>query len=249
MKRFLLLLAVLGLVCTGCNHLPRADAPQECQVFDRYDKVQLGCTTTSDVLINIKNVDLKEKLSQGENVIASWGQKGDYGVLWLNLVAFDEDTMNAKRKYSLLVDEDSPGYGCFLLQPSKNVRLDASMILDDGTLSEPFTDEKARKIAVIKKLKQLFAEDMSQVTSDSHSVKSTAMFVNGALNYLLGQLERTPAMAGELENIAGMEFDHEHFGKGKMRIIICEDPDEVKVKIKIGTYSKDFENHKDVINM
>ena len=96
MKRTWQFILSLSAVCLlgGCQTFD-----EEGFVFSRYYETTLGYSTSADVLDSIhKPVD--EYLSQSESVVASWNE-GDKGrTHWFNMVAFDEETLKAVRKYA-----------------------------------------------------------------------------------------------------------------------------------------------------
>ena len=87
-----LLLTALCLLA-GCQTFDEEET-----VYTKYYQTTLGYSTSADVLDMIHE-PLDEYLSQSESVVASWNE-GDKGQThWFNMVAFDEETLTAVRKY------------------------------------------------------------------------------------------------------------------------------------------------------
>lgn len=247
MKSKIFLLAAIVAFFSGCA-MPVA---KEESVFNRYYVTMLKFTSSSDVLGMIHEGE-KEILSQSESVVASWGEKENGKQFWFNVVSFDEEELTAIRKYALLVDEKTvdswliaPKYG-----PSTRLRFDAEAVMDAEVLDEPYPNENAMKIAILRRLAADFANDIGQLTTEGRTLSSSAMMIKQAINAVLTKLDESPALAIRLAEPAGLSFDHMTIGKSKVRMLI--ENDIVKLKIKCGKdwfLLKKFEEHPDVINM
>jgi len=232
----------VAMVCcitlAGCQ-----DTISDREVFGRYYLTTLKFSTPADVLSTISAGD-KELLSQSQSVIASYGQEEDAEELWFNMVAFDEAKLTAVRKYALLVDEST---GSYVVSRKRTLRFDAQAVVDAKLLAEPFDNENARSIAILKEIRDRFKDDISQLTFDSADLRSAAMLTQHVFNTIVGRLEASPAAAARLPGEAGMEFDHMNFGRGHIRMV--RQGDIVSIKIKIGQAAKEFEEQPDVKNM
>ena len=246
MKSKILLLVAVAFF-SGCS-IPIA---REGSVFNRYYVTMLKFSSSSDILSALHE-DEKEILSQSESVIASWGEKEDGKQIWFNVVSFDEEELTAIRKYAFLVDEKTasgwiilPNYG-----PSTRLRFDAEAVIDAEVLDEPYPNENAMKIAILRGLAADFADDIGQLSAEGRTLSSSAMMIKQAVNAVLTKLDTSPALAVRLAEPAGLSFDHMTIGKSKVRMLI--EDDIVKLKIKCGKdwfLFKKFEEHPDVINM
>jgi len=220
-------------------------------VFNRYYVTMLKFSSSSDIL-NALHEDEKEILSQSESVIASWGEKDNGRQLWFNVVSFDEEELKAIRKYAFLVDEKRaegwfvlPAYG-----PSTRLRFDAEAVIDAEVLDEPYPNNNAMKIAILRDLASNFSDDVGQLTAEGQALNSSSMMIKQAINTVLTKLDMSPGLAIRLAEPGGLDFDHITIGKSKVRMLI--EDDIVKLKIKCGKdwfLFKKFENHPDVINM
>lgn len=197
-------------------------------VFGRYDQVVLKQSTSAEVLAVIQQK--KEFLSQSESVVAAWDEKRKGSMLWFNAVAFDEDLLTAVRKYSFVADERIKGYWTI---PAQKLRFDAEVVLDPKVLAEPYANENARRIAVLKQLLKDYGTDIIQLTGDSQTLTSGSMMARRAVNTVITLLDQNPAYAIKLDQPNGLDFDHTILGKGRARLTITGDI--AKLTIKVGT--------------
>ncbi len=229
---------VCCIVLAGCQEtIPDRD------VFGRYYLTTLKFSTSADVL-NVIADNEKELLSQSQSVIASYGQEEDAEELWFNMVAFDEAELAAVRKYAFLVDEST---GPYVMARKRKLRFDARAVVDAKVMAEPFENENARSIAILRDVRDKFSNDIGQLTFDSADLNSAAMLIKHVFDTILVKLDSSPAAAARLAGEAGMEFDHMNLGKGHVRMV--RQGDIVSVKIKIGQAAKRFEKQPDVKNM
>jgi hypothetical protein len=240
-KLYLPIAVTLCLILTGCSTF---DADE--QVFSRYYLTTLKLSQSTDIL-GIIVEDQRELLSQSESVVASWGQNKNGSILWFNMIAFDEESLAADRKYSFAVDEKARS---FYIKPMQRLRFDAQIILDDQTLNHPYAGTNEKRIAVLKKILADFKQDAAQLTFDSQTLHSASMMVNQALNTIIYKLDASPALAAKLSEYAGLDFDHMTLGPAKVRMLIENDVAKIKIKIGKDWFNKqNFEHHPDVINM
>ncbi len=257
-RYFTLILALVAVFVAGCNNTPSADAPDKNKVFNRYDSIVLGEDTSATVLQKLynKSLDKEEYLSQSESAVAKWAQRGDYNttlvqrgdyaVVWFNIVGFDEESMTAKRKYAFLSDEDSPGWWVLVGAASQKLRFDMEMIMDDEVLDQPYASASDKWIAIIEEAKKLYLDDVRDIRKDSHAIDSISLLINQTFNQILEQIQRSPDLTQKLDKASGLEFDHSVLNEGRMLIIVDDATNTVDVKIKLGSATKDFANNDDV---
>jgi len=231
-------LAVSAAVLSGCQNVAKED-----EVFKRFYLTTLKHSTAADVLGFI-NEGPDEVLCQNERTAASWGQNKEGTQLWFNMVAFDEQNLTAYRKYCFTTNEKAKGY---LVSPVQRLRFDAEVVLDAKTVDEPYASENLRRVAFMKEVFEKFVFDSDQLATESQTLKSCCMMTKEVLNHILYVLGRSPSLASKLSDYDGLEFDHINYGKGKVRMVY--EGDVVKVKVKIGTIIKDFEQQPDVAAM
>jgi len=237
MPRTLFLIAAIAccILITACDIIPGPDIftsyeryTGDSWLLDRYNQTILRQSTSAEVLSVIQQKN--DFLSQSESVVVSWGQKRKGSMLWFSAVAFDEDLLTAKRKYSFVADERIKGYWTL---PAQKLRFDAEAVLDPLLLAEPYANENARRIAVLKQLLKDYNADLIQLTPDSQTLTSGSMMARRAVNTIITLLEQNPAYAIKLDQPNGLDFDHTVLGKGRARLTITDDI--AALTIKVGT--------------
>lgn len=238
------IIAAATLVLSGCSSPPDSYQP----VFDRFYSTTLKLSTSSDVLAMIQNPE-SEMLSQSESVVAAWGVKErNNRTHWFNMVAFDEEQMNAVRKYGFILEEVHWGWN---RQPAPALRLDAQYVMDADTLEAPYAGNNEKMIEVMKAAMDLFSADAQEVVLDSQSFRNSTIMVKQAFNSALIKLGHSPAYAAKLPLMEGMMFDHPTLGQSHIRMIIEDDIVKIKIKsgkawFKKGILDDPFEEHPDV---
>ena len=242
-KSLVVLLIVLCamLLTTGCQVL-RPTKYED--VFERYYLTTLNISNSSDVISAIHDDEGAELVSQSEGVVVSWGEKKNTSVIWFNAIAFNEDDMTATRKYGFVVDEKAKSY---YVRSVLNMRFDAELIMDPAVLDAPYVNTNARRIAVMREVQKKFDLDTIQVVGDSQVLDSSSAMIKQVFKRVLYQLGHSPALAARMNKLSGMKFDHMNFGAGRIRLLI--EGNVVKLKFKVGSYVRDFEDHLDVIAM
>jgi len=218
-------------------------------VFDRYYSTTLKLSTSSDVLAMIQDPET-ELVSQSDSVVASWGVKDAKDrTHWFNMVAFDEDQMNAVRKYGFILEEVNWGLN---RTPEPGLRLDAAYVMEPDLLDAPYASNNEKRIELLKAARERFGSDAQELVTDSRPLHNSTMMVKQALNSVLIKLQMSPAYAAKLPLIEGLAFDHPTLGEAHIRMLI--EDDIVKVKIKAGKawfkkgwlLDDPFEEHPDV---
>jgi len=215
-------------------------------VSERYYATTLKLSTSADVLAVLQNRD-SDLVSQSESVVAASGKEGKKDRShWFNMVAFDQDSSVAVRKYGFVLEETSWGPN---RAPRPGLRFDAELSLDAATLEEPYANANAMKIAVLRRALALFSQDAQQVSFDNVTLRTSAAMAKQAVNGALNKLMQSPAEATRLSSLEGMPFDHPTLGESRVRTLL--EGDVFKLKIKSGKpwFSTPFEKHQDVINM
>lgn len=196
-----------------------------------YKNMELAQTTSAEVLEEIK-LNKKELVSQSESVVACWSEKKETYQFWVTMAAFDEEDSTVARKYFLAVDE-KPWH---IHNEGQKLRFDCQIILDEKTLTEPYTSENEKRIAIVKKMLEITRDDFMQVRKDSKVVDTGAMMTNQTLERILYVLGQSPQLATRLVEEGGMDFDHMTLDKGRVRLILCKNV--AILKIRIGNVNK-----------
>jgi hypothetical protein len=219
---------------------------EENTVYRKYYQTTLAQSTAADVLGHIFD-PTDEYLSQSESVVASWNQIDKGQSHWFNMVAFDEDTLKAVRKYGFSCIEQRLGPNA---PPRPKMRLDGELILSPEVLNAVYPTQNAKYIAILQNVRTHFQDDALQLTTDSQILHSSTMMVNQALNGILTILHENPALASHLPWLEGVEFDHPTIGQSRVRMLILGDLVKIKIKCSPAWFrGTPFEKQPDVIYM
>ncbi len=228
---FGLCLLVFGLCgCAVVEYFKPEKPPYDEELSQSYYLIQLKASTAADVLAVINRPEY-ELLSQSRSVIASSGQKKKGHEIWFNMAAFDENTLTAKRKYFFLVDEKPKS---FWVQPKRRLNFDSEMVMGAELFSEPFANDNAKRIAMLKKVLANVRIDMAEVAPEEKNLNTCGMLINQTIETVLVKLESSPILARKLNPVEGLDFDHITFGSGTIWMGIVGDI--VNVRIRIDSY-------------
>ena len=172
-----------------------------------------------------------ELLSQSKSVVASQGLKKKGHKLWFNMVAFDENLTTAKRKCFFVVDEKAES---LLLWPKRKLVFDCEMVLEAKVLDEPYANENARRIAILRQVADHIRRDTGELAPDNKMIGICGMLINQTLGTVLQKLDESPSLASKLSDDKGFGFDHITLGKGNIVMNVTDDI--VGVKVRSGSY-------------
>jgi len=234
-----LISCALVLLC-GCSIVKQLiippNPPSDQQLLQSYHQTTLNKSGSGDVLATICMPEY-ELLSQSKSVIASVGQKKKGHKIWLKMVAFDENELTAKRKYFLIADETPK---ILWGEPMRNLAFDTQMALEAKLLNEPYANENARRIAVLKRISENVNGDIAEVALDNKMISVCGMMINQALNTVLVKLDTSPVLASKLSEPEGLNFDHITLGKSNITMAITDYI--AKVKITAGSFEWKFDD-------
>jgi cellulose synthase/poly-beta-1,6-N-acetylglucosamine synthase-like glycosyltransferase len=197
-----------------------------------YKDIRLGKSTSVDVLEGVKRYK-SEIISESESVIASCGEKKKTYQFWLTMVGFDEEDFTVTRKYVLAVDEKPWYINWNIKTRGQKLRFDAEITIDEDTLTEPYTSENQKRIAIMRKALENFRDDIMQVRQDNMILDAGAMMTNQTFERILYILDKSPAFATKIDRPKGLDFDHLTLGKGRVQMAIKNNV--VTFKIRIGS--------------
>ena len=206
--------------------------PYDGQISGVYQQTQLKESTSADVLSQI-HLPEHELLSQSKSVVASYGQKKKGFKRWFKMVAFDEDELTVQRKY-LFIEDERPKV--LFVEPWEGLAFDCEQVLTAEILDEPYANENARRIEILRWMLTSFREDMDEVIPDNKDLEVCGALVNQAIETVLVKLDSAPALATRLSDERGFKFEHISFDKGRIRMII--EDDVAAVKIRLGSRAK-----------
>ena len=249
MRLFAVLL--LGILPGGCSTVsPWARSRQlsyQAKLSAPYDRIKLKQSIIQNAVPKIQRLQDElepsfaeaELISHSENVVVSLGQSKDGYKNWFNMVTFQENELNAVRKYFFFVDDKSRS---FQLSPSRGLRFDCEMVIGEEMLAEPGTTENARRIAMLRNVLENFHKDIVELRGDTEAPDQEnkmldifRMLINQAFEVVLLELDSSPVLATRLSQAGGVEFDHINLDKGKIQMVVGGNV--VRVKIRLGAFT------------
>ena len=207
-------------------------APSDEQISASYYLTELKKSSAADVLTVLHNPEY-ELLSQSKNVVASVGQKKKGYKSWLNMVAFNEDEPTVMRKY-LFISDERPKF--LFTEPWEGMSFDCEVVLESKILDEPYSNENARRIEILRQVQEYVHTDIEQVELDNKTITVSGMLINQALETILVKLDSSPVLATKLDSPAGVEFNHISFSKGKIQMAVADDI--VSIRMRLGSFVK-----------
>jgi len=208
------------------------EPPSNQEIYDVYDKVFLKKSTSADVLTAFGNPEYA-LLSQTKNIIARTGSKKKGYKGWFNVVTFDEDELIAKRKYVLISDERPKQ---LFVEPWEGVYFDCQMVLPKEVLEEPYANENAKRIAILKQIVTDARKDTDEIGADNKDVEKYGFIVGQSMDIVFIKLNESPAYAARLSEPGGLEFEHLSYDKGRLYMTVKDDV--VKVDLRLGSFAK-----------
>lgn len=246
------LLSASGFI--GCKTAGRAGSTptRYTRLATPYRVTQLGRSTSLEVL-NIaqdaawqsdRGKAIPVLLTQGDTVIGYSGQSANTRRTWLNLIAFDEFRMTARRKYFFCSDERfdrAPDDPKRLLFPRrKGILFDAEFIIDPEVLTTPYATAEAQRIEILRWLAGQFRQDLTTLVGDpknpaqgDQSIQLSGMMVSQVFQAVLAELSQSPGLAKHLPGETGIDFPHISLNKGHVRLITQNDLGAVKIRVNL----------------
>ncbi len=200
----------------------------EKQLSASYHQTELKISNSADVLATIHRLEY-EMLSHSKSVVASLGQNQKDYKTWFNMVAFDENTLTAKRKYFFVVDESPKTW---LGKPRRGLMFDSEMVLEREVLDKPCAGESDRQVVILRQVSKNVRNDIGQLAQDNEMLGICGMLINQVLETVLQKLQASPVPATKLSDAGGFNFDHMTLGNGRIQMVVTDDI--VKVKIRLG---------------
>jgi len=252
------LLVVLCCALYGCSidqYFKPKETPYE-ELSACYGRIKLKATSSLDVLemLHKPGYELEpgsvELLSQSDTAAASLGQSKSGYKTWFTMVVFNEQSMTAERKYFYLVDEKAK---TSLISPGEGLIFDGQIILPVEVLEKPYMTEEAKQIAILKWIADSIRKDTDELSKAAANEASqsyqklavSGMFMNQVFKTVLLELDKSPALAKNLSDKSGIQFDHLNFDKGKIQMTV--DDSIVTIKITLGSFIDMFENEEEIV--
>jgi hypothetical protein len=235
MKTMRALVVVMCYLAAGCEavvFVTPEGPPTNKQIYAQYRQTILKQSTSADVLSRF-GTPKDALLSQSKSIAALAGTTKQSHKMWFNMVSFDESELIAQRKY-YFISHERPKH--LFVEPWEGVDFGCQMVLSKDILDEPYADENARRIAVLKKVDADTRKDTMDIGADNAMLSLSGMMAGQGMESLLRKLDASPALAFRLSEPNGVEFDHINLDKGRLRMVI--DNDVVTVKMRLGSYGK-----------
>lgn len=236
--------------CSPIGYLPLERLTYE-DLSASYAHTQLKTSSTLDVLGMIRSPQYKlpphlvgtELLSQSDTVVASCGRSKDASKTWFSMVAFDEHSMAARRKYFFLIDEkvevlpsDPKQY---VIPPRRGLMFDCEMVLAPEVIARPFATEEAKQIAILRQVADSLRSDIDGLNGrkgesgqGNEMLAVSGMLMNQAFDAALLELSKSPVLAARLSDKNGVKFKHLSFDPARIRMLA--DTDIAAVRIRLG---------------
>jgi hypothetical protein len=243
----------LSILLAGCSALSSPAAAKSQQLSKEqelsapYDQITLKKSLTLDALPKIRRSQSEsgsllaeaEMVSHSDRVVASLGQSPDDSRTWFNMVTFHEYQLNVIRKYFFAVDDRA---GSLRALSRRGLRFDCEMVLGKEVLSESYTSENARRIAILRYVLDSVRKDIKELGDDvdvpgqyNQKLDVCGMLINQTFEMVLVKLDSSPVLAMRLSQAGGAEFDHINFNKGTVRMVVADDT--VAVKVRFGAFA------------
>lgn len=224
----------LGLYgCSAIQSIRRQQLSHE-KLSASYNQATLKTSSSLDVLQVIRKTDsdlmprLTETplLSQNDTTIASTGQSKNGYKTWVTLVAFDEQSMVARRKYFYLIDEKA------WIKPG--LIFDSQIVLPAEELDKPYITEEARQIAILKLVAESWHKDAGSLSHDNRTLAASGVLMDHVFKTILMEFDKSPSLAKNLSDKNGVKFNHINLDKGRIRTTV--EGNVVTVKCMLGVF-------------
>lgn len=236
----------LGLYgCSAIQSIRRQQLSYE-KLSASYNQAILKTGSSLDVLQVIRKTDsdlmppLTETpfFSQNDTTIASTGQSKNGFQTWVTVVAFDEQSMVARRKYFYLIDEKAwirpAGIRHLQIVPKPGLIFDSQIVLPAEELDKPYITEEARQIAILKLVAESWHKDTGSLSHDNRTLAASGMLMDHVFKTILMEFDKSPSLAKNLSDKNGVKFNHINLDKGKIRTTV--EGNVVTVKCMLGVF-------------
>jgi hypothetical protein len=237
------LLSASALCGCGTPKLPYA------KLAIPYTETQLGRSTSLEVLNVARDPAYQFKpdqvrqvlLTQSDTVIGYSGRSRDTRKTWLDMIAFDEFRMTARRKYFFCMDERAAGGSRRLpFVPRPGILFDAQFVIDPEVLTTPYATEEALRIATLQWLAGQFQRDVTALVGDpknpaqgGEAITLSGAMVNQVFQGALVELDKSPGLARNLGDAQGIPFPHRSLGEGRIQLFAQNDLAAVRIRVNL----------------
>jgi hypothetical protein len=235
LKAVVLVLCCLVAGCSVVTFFTPEGPPSNKEIYSLYRQTILKQSTSANVLSAL-GTPKYALLSQSKSIVALAGDKDKKQgkKMWFNMVSFDETELIAKRKY-VFISDDRPKQ--LFVEPWEGVDFGCQIVLSKDFLDEPYANENARRVAVLRQVEADTRKDTSEVGADNVMLSLCGMMAGQGMDAALTKLSVSPAIASRFGEPNGVEFEHIGFDKCRLRMVI--DNDVVTVRMRLGSFGKD----------
>jgi hypothetical protein len=231
----LTVLVCCGLLagCSAVDFFRPEGPPKNGQIYSIYRSTVLKQSTSSDVLAAF-GTPKYAILSQSKSIVALAGEKKKGYKTWFNMVTFDESEPIAMRKYVFISDEKPRQ---LFVEPWEGVYFDCKIVLPKEVLAEPYANENARRIAILKQVGADIRKDTGEVGKDNKDMEICGIIIGQGIDTVLVMLKESPGAASRLSEPDGLELEHTSYDKEKLRMVVVDDV--VTVRMRLGSFAKE----------
>ncbi len=219
-------IAVLSFA-PGCTETQRSDSgeavAEEGTRSSVYDKADVAKSSSLDVLSMMKKRE-NELLYQSDSTVVSSGVSDDGYGSWFTMVAFDEHSMTAVRKYFFVVDENAKRGG-LLGGMEKGIMFDSKLMLPASIADRSYAGENDRAKDLLQYALAAFkadlgdiGEDLTEGGPDARRLAVNGMLVRSSIEAVLQRIGQSEAVASQLGEGDGIEFEHMNFETGTAKL-------------------------------
>ncbi|GAG51109.1 unnamed protein product, partial [marine sediment metagenome] len=140
----------------------------------------------------------------------------------------DENDLTAKRKYFFIVDEKPKS---FWVQPRRRLRFDSKMALEAEVFDEPYANENARRIAILRQVLTNVRKDIDEVGPQDKNLITCGMLISQTLETILVKLDSSAELASRLSSPKGLDFDHITLGAGIIWTSVVGETVNVRIRV------------------
>jgi hypothetical protein len=248
---FISSLLVVSLVA-GCSYVGGRRTAYENELSAPYEQILVKRSIIHDAVPKIQrlneefapHVAQSELVSHSENVVVSLGQSKDGYKNWFNMVTFHQNELSVERKYFFFVNDKARNIE---IKSSRGLRFDCEMVLGKEAFAGGEKSENARRISVLKYIRESFQKDIDELSDEDDSpdqenqmLEICRLLINQTFEVILRKLESSPIQATRLSQVGGVEFEHINFDKGKIQMFIRGDV--ATVNIRLGAFAGRIED-------
>jgi hypothetical protein len=238
-----------GSLLSGCSASDSQNGKYAyIRLADPYRRARLKVSTTLEALSLLDapsarvdpNIAPVQLLTQSDTAAALSGKSADGAKVWVNVIAFDEHRLTARRKYFFFSDERPAS--AVDLQAAGSVpgalTFDAQFVIEPEVAAVLYATDEAKKTAILRSIAQAFAGDVRSLAGHTSatgqadaSVALAGMMMTQVFQGVLVELDKSSALAKNLGAEQGIAFSHVSLGEGRVRLLVTDGIGTVAIRI------------------